>query len=729
MVKMQAANKANNANADNDLERRPLLSAESRTKPQAGQEQDDDDDKNNSLPPTFPYFRFGILMAIRLAEPISFSVIFPFINPMVEELTGPENVGLYAGLIESLFMATQCCTLLYWGAASDRSGRKPILLTGLMGSATSIVLFGFSKFFWWAVIARCLAGALNGNVAVVKSMAAEMVPKEHHPVAFSCLSVVWSMGVTIGPFLGGFLSQPAQVYPDTFGAQAPLGFGGLWETYPYLLPCLAAGCTTLAAITLGLLQLEETLPRIVKKRQKQREEAERARRISLRIEAPTEEYEAQGDIQEDDYDHDVDRRLTRSPSASESDARPVPKRLSRLSSWYDTFGRRATAQDASPSSSGTGTPDPALQRCKSQRFKPKIGRVSSFYSGFTPTVSQVPSPSHTPTIQGREGRQGIRDHAGGDETNAEAIQSSSRDQADTTVPEAIQRLNESGIQDRQVSEATATPAPAPASASAASAPAPSGDGTITSILKSAHIQRLLLTQAFLSLTMVAWDSMQVLFFFEPVSIGGLALTPSQTGLILSLSGFLGMLSQICIFPPAQRLLGSLRLYRLALCVLPLSVVFLPLSNVIARKEHLSKINRQDWQVWTPIALAHSLRLVSAMGFASNMLLVNHSASLFRTVRLGTLNALAQMAASASRAVGPVCFASLLSWTFAKQVLRGYFAWGVLALIACGGFVTSLGLLDVERMISAGEVMERIEGQDEDDEEITEEVRREQQQQH
>lgn len=115
----------------------------------------------------FPLFPFLVLMVLRLSEPISFSIIFPFINPLVAELKGEDsNVGLWAGLIESLFMATQCFTLLFWGGQSDKRGRKPILLFGLSGSALSIVLFGLSKSFWWAVVARCLAGALNGNVAV-----------------------------------------------------------------------------------------------------------------------------------------------------------------------------------------------------------------------------------------------------------------------------------------------------------------------------------------------------------------------------------------------------------------------------------------------------------------------------------------------------------------------------------------------------------------------------------
>ncbi|CAO1636295.1 unnamed protein product [Sympodiomycopsis kandeliae] len=668
---------------------------------------DGEEENAQETKPGFPWLRVSILMAMRLAEPISFSVIFPFVNPFMEELTGARNVGLYAGIIESLFMATQCTTLLFWGAQSDRRGRKPILLFGLLGSSASIVLFGLAKSFWFAVVARCLAGALNGNVAVVKSMVAEMVPKEYHPVAFSSLSVVWSLGITIGPALGGFLSQPAKEHPSWFAKDAPLGLGGLWETFPYLLPCLISGTISWLAILLGFLKLEETLPRIVKKKQKMREQQERQKLLQSQQQASP--------------DHDAqERRLLRSPSASEHDAQPFSKRLSRLS-WYGSITRRSQQNRVDQASGDNGSePDtpPILQRKRSQRFQPKFGRVSSFYSGFTPTVSQVPSPSQTPPRRETEPV---------DEHRTQAIESSNHQQANDTVPEAIQRLNDSGIEQRQAQKAPQDGATPSNGNSDTTAGKDDDDrsGSIGSILKNPHIQRLLITQAFLSLTMVGLDSMQVLYFYEPVEVGGLFLTPSQTGLILALTGIFGVISQVIIFPQLQKIFGSLRLYRLALCFLPFSVVLLPLANIIARGKGLTTVTESEVAVWTPIAASNTFKILAAMGFASNMLLVNASASLFDSIRLGTLNALAQMAASASRAIGPLCFSSLLSITYTQQIWKGYFAWVILGIVACGGITTSLGLLDVEKMIKSGEVRERIEGEDEDEEAIEQEARREQ----
>ncbi len=70
---------------------------------------------------------------MRLAEPISFSIIFPFINDMVyhiHPLPDQASVGFYAGIIESLFSVSQMFTILFWGSLSDRIGRKPVLISG-----------------------------------------------------------------------------------------------------------------------------------------------------------------------------------------------------------------------------------------------------------------------------------------------------------------------------------------------------------------------------------------------------------------------------------------------------------------------------------------------------------------------------------------------------------------------------------------------------------------------
>lgn len=69
-----------------------------------------------------------------------------------------------------------------------------------------------------------------------------------------------------------------------------------------------------------------------------------------------------------------------------------------------------------------------------------------------------------------------------------------------------------------------------------------------------------------------------------------------------------------------------------------------------------------------------------------MLLVTRSAPCRRS--LGTVNGLAQMVASASRAIGPAMVTSLFAFSVNNNALGGNLVWLVLALVALLGVVSA-----------------------------------------
>lgn len=77
--------------------------------------------------------------------------------------------------MQGSFAAAQLCTAMLWGRVSDRGGRKRVLLIGLSGTTISCIGFGLSTSFWQAMIFRMMAGALNGNVGVMRTMISEIV--------------------------------------------------------------------------------------------------------------------------------------------------------------------------------------------------------------------------------------------------------------------------------------------------------------------------------------------------------------------------------------------------------------------------------------------------------------------------------------------------------------------------------------------------------------------------
>jgi len=84
--------------------------------------------------------------------------------------------------------------VLQWSRLSEKIGRKPVLLCGLLGTIVSCVLFGLSRSFWALVLSRFLNGMLNGNIGVTKSMMAELTDETNMARGFSLIPITWAVG-------------------------------------------------------------------------------------------------------------------------------------------------------------------------------------------------------------------------------------------------------------------------------------------------------------------------------------------------------------------------------------------------------------------------------------------------------------------------------------------------------------------------------------------------------
>ncbi|KAK1146963.1 hypothetical protein N8T08_002290 [Aspergillus melleus] len=184
--------------------------------------------------------------------------IFPYVYQMVESFHVTDNdqkIALYAGMITSAFTFAEFSAGMFWGRMSDKIGRKPVLVMGLIGTAISMIVFGFAPNLPTAMVARALGGLLNGNIGVLQTTVAEIVTvKEHQPRAYSIMPFVWCLGSIIGPAMGGALAQPCDNYPWLFQR------GTIFDSFPFLLPNVVCVVILVFGVVVGLLFLEETHP-------------------------------------------------------------------------------------------------------------------------------------------------------------------------------------------------------------------------------------------------------------------------------------------------------------------------------------------------------------------------------------------------------------------------------------------------------------------------------------
>ncbi|CAK0845846.1 unnamed protein product [Prorocentrum cordatum] len=94
-------------------------------------------------------------------------------------------------------------------------------------------------------------GFFCGNVGVTRTYLGELVDETNEAKAFGTLSLTFSVGLVLGPFLGGNLSNPADWAPHIFR-------NTIFDQCPYLLGNILYSCVSLFALLLGAVSLEET---------------------------------------------------------------------------------------------------------------------------------------------------------------------------------------------------------------------------------------------------------------------------------------------------------------------------------------------------------------------------------------------------------------------------------------------------------------------------------------
>lgn len=211
----------------------------------------------------FPAWQMCIVCLMRFSEPIAFTSLFPYVYFMVRDFNiteDPTQISKYTGYMGASFAFSQFLCCVHWGRLSDKIGRKPVLLMGLLGTMTSLLIFGFCTNFYMAIAARTLMGALNGNMPVLQTMVGEIATdKKHQSLAFSLIPLIWNIGSVIGPAIGGskYLTRPKMTTEEYEGDGAYYRF---IEKYPYAMSNVVVASLLLFSALIGFLFLEETEP-------------------------------------------------------------------------------------------------------------------------------------------------------------------------------------------------------------------------------------------------------------------------------------------------------------------------------------------------------------------------------------------------------------------------------------------------------------------------------------
>ncbi len=218
----------------------------------------------------------GLVFLTVFIDLVGFSILFPLFPQLLDYYVGREGEGsligrlaaalaefvgergnprvavvaLFGGILGSLYSLLQFLFTPFWGALSDRIGRRPTLLVTLAGTALSYLVWLFADAFVLLIVARLLGGVMAGNISIASAVVADTHSGPQRAKGMGIVGMAIGLGFVLGPAIGGLAAQ---------WELAP-GGGGAIGLHPFSGAALAAFVLALFNFVWALTHFPETRP-------------------------------------------------------------------------------------------------------------------------------------------------------------------------------------------------------------------------------------------------------------------------------------------------------------------------------------------------------------------------------------------------------------------------------------------------------------------------------------
>jgi multidrug resistance protein len=156
-----------------------------------------------------------VLFLTVFVDLLGFGIVIPFL-PMFAAHVGVGASAVGPILAVYSLMQLVCAPLL--GRISDRIGRRPVIMLGLLGSSISYVIYGFADSFWTLMLSRAVHGACAATVSTAQAYVADTTEESERARGMGMIGAAFGLGFVLGPAIGGVLGRGSLRTPVFFAA-------------------------------------------------------------------------------------------------------------------------------------------------------------------------------------------------------------------------------------------------------------------------------------------------------------------------------------------------------------------------------------------------------------------------------------------------------------------------------------------------------------------------------
>jgi MFS family permease len=173
------------------------------------------------------------IFSIMFTEHLGWSLILPFLPYYVKSF-GVSSI--YVGLVIAAFSFFQFFSAPIIGKLSDKFGRKPLIIMSQIATAVGFLIMGFANSVFMIFLSRIVDGLFGSNMTLANAYISDISKGKDRLKIYGYSGIIFSLGMFIGPALGGFLA-----------------------TIDYSIPAFLAFFISLITLALTIVFLKETI--------------------------------------------------------------------------------------------------------------------------------------------------------------------------------------------------------------------------------------------------------------------------------------------------------------------------------------------------------------------------------------------------------------------------------------------------------------------------------------